>query len=181
MTIEEDIVKHTIPEEEVEYVADNEQQHLWHVFEHNLHMLVWSVINDGVITEAEIKLIMDAMAAHGVEPNEKTRHYCKLYLEQEMAEFLAKHPDETPEEAARRHAYAEAIKEAEEERQLQAILQDRREKERQRMESLKPEISSIIEGLAGVAGLQKSERNHTNFVTRLSEEEKTKRQSILNL
>jgi hypothetical protein len=129
--------------------ASTNDQKLFSVIHNELAPIVWSIINDGEITAAEIRLIMDALARHGLDDGMRNQGLVEMFLEQELKKY------QQEEEYRLQAIEDEEKKKKKEEQDLKAehlaeaeMIADR--KQRDIPSGMQNELNSIIMGLAGI-------------------------------
>jgi phosphomevalonate kinase len=173
---------------------DYQQQKLWREVQYELQMLVWAVVNDGVIEGSEIRLLMNMLKSHGVPDTPKTYQMLKGFLEKEASGYATEYDNLS--DAEREHKLQEEmeIKEALRDKLKQQARDDRqawseaKAKENAREcraeksflkqilseekgEKQEQKLTNTLESMLGFMGFEMPEKQDMgSFVARFNEE-----------
>ncbi len=126
-----------------EDIGGNQQDYgdrkLYTALELNLELLVWSVVNDGIVEENERVLLLNALSHYGVPNNQHTLMLLDEYLDREIRKHANEHGKLGEKEKAERLALEKEIKEEmkrrlEQEQQKIELAEDLEEEKRRRAE-----------------------------------------------
>lgn len=162
---------------------------IWILFQNQLAPIIWAVVNDGIVTRDEIRLLMDILSWYDVEPSDRNQALVEMYLQIELEEFnsLGKRKlDPIPSDISDLYKSKDALR-FEHERQQKFKQGDDDgylKLLEQRALSIPEEVSEIIKGISEVveiedvidaSGASKHSKMAETIRALLEEEEKKKK------